>query len=91
VPFDEAVASLSVILLDDDYYEFIIAGRRVTVNLPWVGEDRLIPLKAVAWLDLRARKARGDRVDAKDVRKHANDVLRLSQIAIGNFEDRVDR
>lgn len=49
-------------------------------GLPWVGEDRLIPLKAVAWLELSARKDKGEAVDSKDVRKHLNDVLRLSQL-----------
>lgn len=80
IPLDEAVASLSAILLDDIYYAFIMAGRREADGLPWVGEDRLIPLKALAWLELSARKARGESVDARDVRKHLNDVLRLSQL-----------
>ena len=48
VPIDEAAASLSAILLDDTYYEFILAGRKEGAGLPWVGEDRLIPLKASA-------------------------------------------
>jgi hypothetical protein len=80
IPIDEAVASLSAILLDEDYYAFIMGGRRETNGLPWVGEDRLIPLKAVAWLDLTARLESGDAVDAKNIRKHANDVFRLAQL-----------
>ncbi len=80
IPVDDAVASLSAILLDADYYAFVIGGRREVDGLPWVGEDRLIPLKALAWLDLKQRAARGEPVDARDIRKHANDVLRLSQL-----------
>jgi hypothetical protein len=80
IPLEEAVSSLSAILLDDDYYAFIMAGRRQAQGLTWVGEDRLIPLKAVAWLDLSARQAKGEAVDSKDIRKHAIDVLRLSQL-----------
>ena len=80
IPIDEAAASLSAILLDDAYYEFILAGRKEVDGLPWVGEDRLIPLKASAWLDLGERRAKGEPVDSKNVRKHANDVLRLSQL-----------
>lgn len=80
IPLDEAVSSLSAILLDEAYYAFIMAGRREVDGLPWVGEDRLIPLKAIAWLDLNARKEQGAKVDTKDVRKHLNDVLRLSQL-----------
>lgn len=80
IPLDEAVSSLSAILLDETYYAFILAGRREVGGLSWVGEDRLIPLKAVAWLDLTARKDQGAAIDARDVRKHLNDVLRLSQL-----------
>lgn len=80
IPFNDAVSSLSAILLNDAYYAFIMAGRREVDDLPWVGEDRLIPLKAVAWLELSARKERGEQVDARNIRKHANDVLRLSQL-----------
>jgi len=57
-----------------------MAGRRETGGLSWVGEDRLIPLKAVAWLELSERKQQGEPVDAKSIRKHVNDVLRLSQL-----------
>jgi hypothetical protein len=48
--------------------------------LPWVGGYRPIPLKASAWLDLGERRAKGEPVDSKNIRKHANDVLRLSQL-----------
>lgn len=58
----------------------IVAGRRQVDGLPWVGEDRLIPLKASAWLDLGERQAKGEPIDTKNIHKHANDVLRLSQL-----------
>lgn len=76
LPLGEAVSSLSAILLDDPNYAFIMAGRHEVGGLPWVGEDRMIPLKAIAWLDLNARQEPG----AKDVRKHLKDVLRLLQL-----------
>lgn len=79
IPFDDVVSSLSAILLDDAYYNFMLAGRREGGGLTWIGEDRLIPLKAHAWLDLTARKERGEPVDTKNIRKHGNDVIRLSQ------------
>lgn len=91
IPLDEAVASLSAILLDEVYYAFIMAGRREVDGLPWVGEDRLIPLKAIAWLELTARKEEGAKVDAKDVRKHLNDVLRLSQLLAPTTRIPVDK
>jgi len=80
IPVDEAVSSLSAILLNEDYYVFVMAGRRETNGLVWVGEDRLIPLKASAWLDLSQRAAQGAVIDSKAIRKHLNDVLRLSQV-----------
>lgn len=83
LPIDEALSSLSAILLDDDYYNFVMAGRRQAEQLTWIEADRLIPLKASAWLDLSARAAAGDQVDARDIRKHINDVFRLSQLLTG--------
>lgn len=80
LPIDEAVSSLSAILLDDDYYAFVLDGRRVAQDLTIIGEDRLIPLKANAWLDLKARKEAGAAIDSKVVKKHRNDALRLSQL-----------
>jgi hypothetical protein len=80
IPVGEEMSSLSAILLDDNYYAFIIEGRREDDGLAWVGEDRLIPLKAIAWLELRERKAKGEQIDSANVKKHVNDVLRLSQL-----------
>mgnify|MGYP001576124307 CR=1 FL=1 len=36
--------------------------------------------KAVAWLELSDRKERGEPVDANNVHRHADDVLRLSRL-----------
>ena len=40
----------------------------------------LIPFKAKAWLDLTERRANGEPVDSKNVKKHKNDVFRLAQV-----------
>jgi hypothetical protein len=80
IPFDESVVSLSAILLDDAYYAMLHQGMVRFDGLSWVNERVLIPLKMKAWLDLRERKAAGHAVDEKDIRKHFNDVLRLSRI-----------
>ena len=80
IPIAEGAASLSAILLDTTYYEFIISGRMTFDGISVVGADRLIPLKAKAWLDLKARKLDGMNIDEKDILKHRNDILRLSQI-----------
>lgn len=41
---------------------------------------RRSPWKTLVWLDLMARQEKGEAVDAKSIRKHANDVLRLAQL-----------
>jgi hypothetical protein len=80
IPFDEDVASLSAILLEDDYYGFLHQHKKEIERISIVGEECLIPLKARAWLDLTRRKAAGLAVDSKNIRKHRNDVLRLYRI-----------
>jgi hypothetical protein len=56
LPMEEEVSSLSAILMDNEYYEFIRAGLKETDGLPWVDAEHLIPLKARAWLDLTGRR-----------------------------------
>lgn len=80
LPTEEGVSSLSAILLDDDYYGFILAGRQEIDGLPMVGAPQLIALKARAWLDLTERDGHGEKIDSKTIKKHKNDVFRLYQI-----------
>ncbi|MDU8499682.1 hypothetical protein RYB01_10860 [Pseudomonas syringae] len=78
LPTDESVSSLSAILLNAAYYHFLLEGRQRSGELTFVGADRLIPLKAHAWMDLSARKQAGEKVDSKNIKKHRNDILNLS-------------
>lgn len=80
LPMEEDVSSLSAILMDGEYYEFIRAGRKETDGLPWVDAEHLIPLKARAWLDLTRQSEEGRKIDSKVIKKHKNDVFRLYQI-----------
>ena len=80
IPAVDEASSLSAILLDPDYYGFIRSGRRILAGLPIVGPDRLIPLKARAWLDMSERRAAGGQVDERDIRKHRNDIFRLYSV-----------
>lgn len=82
LPMGEEVSSLSAILMDEGYYEFIKSGCREEDGLPWLKAEHLIPLKAKAWLDLMNRKADGQQIDSKAIKKHKNDVFRLYQIAV---------
>lgn len=81
LPLDEEIASLSAILLDDDYYEFVRSGVVHTVEgLALLGAEHLVLLKARAWLDLTARKEAGEHVNSGDIKKHRTDIVRLWQL-----------
>ena len=80
LPTEEDTSSLSAILLDNDYYDFIRAGRQEIDGLPMVGVAQLIALKARAWLDLTERAGHGEQIDSRTIKKHKNDVFRLYQI-----------
>lgn len=86
LPIDEDVSGLSAILLDDDYYSFLRQGRIRVVGVTVLDAPYLIPFKAKAWLDLSDRKADGAHVDSKSIRKHKNDVFRLTELLDRNQE-----
>lgn len=77
VPLGEEASSLSAILMDADYYSFVRDGVQFIDGLPVLKAEHLIPLKAKAFLDLSARKGRGEKIDSFDIKKHKNDVFRL--------------
>ncbi|MGE3839068.1 MAG: hypothetical protein AB7G40_14330 [Hyphomonadaceae bacterium] len=77
---EDAVLSLSALLLDADYYPLIESGRQLIEGVSILGPDILIPFKARAFLDLSDRKAKGEQVDSDDIKKHRNDVFRLVQL-----------
>ncbi len=78
IPAEEDASSLSAILMDDDYYGLVVANRAMIDALPCVTPACLVLLKACAWGDLSDRRARGDAIDERHVRKHRNDVFRLA-------------
>ena len=53
---DESISSLSAILLDDNYYEFLKRGRIRLSDVTILDAPYLIPFKAKAWLDLSEKK-----------------------------------
>jgi hypothetical protein len=77
IPVDEDVSSLSAILMDDDFYSFVMDRRKDINGLSVIEADVLIPLKAQAYMDLSERKAKGESIDSKNVKKHKNDIFRL--------------
>ncbi len=59
----------------------MLNGRKNKHGLPsWVGEDRLIPLKALAWMEMNERVQRGETIDSKKINKHLSDVVQLSAL-----------
>ncbi len=77
IHIDDEVSSLSAILLNDAYYNVLLAGREVVQDLSVLRPEYLILFKMKAYLDLHERKACGEHIDSKDIRKHKNDILRI--------------
>ena len=54
LPMNEEISSLSAILLNDEYYEFLKQGRIRISGVTVLDAPYLIPFKAKAWIDLSA-------------------------------------
>ncbi len=80
IPVDEDLSSLSAILMDKDYYGFILEQSILVDDLHLATVEALICFKAKAFLDMRSLKAEGIKIDDKDIRKHRNDVIRLTAL-----------
>ena len=84
IHISDEISSLSAILLNDEYYHFLNGGLREIAGVQLLNYTHIIPFKAKAWLDLKARKEKGEHVDTRNVTKHKNDVFRLSQLITGD-------
>ncbi len=71
------IQSLSAILLDEEYYKLLKEGNTQINDITVLNVPYIILLKIRAWLDLTERKAKGESIDSKDIKKHKNDVFRL--------------
>lgn len=79
IPAGEEASSLSGILLNDLYYDFVMANRTEIEGVSVVSPVGLMALKAIAWLDLTKKKEEGDvHAYSKDIGKHKNDIARLA-------------
>lgn len=78
IHIDDEVSSLSAILLNEDYYSILLSGKVVVHELSVLRPEYLILFKAKAFLDLSARKEKGEHVDSRDIKKHKNDILRIA-------------
>lgn len=80
LPIDASVSSLSAILLDEHYYACIQKGSMQIGGVSVLEPEYLLAFKAKAWLDLSERKNKGETIRSSDLKKHRNDVFRLSQL-----------
>ena len=81
---------MSAILLNDAYYDLLKDGQVILDGIPVLKEVCLISFKAKAWLDLTERKENGESVDSRNIKKHKNDVFRLSQLIIAESRQALD-
>ncbi len=65
-------------MLDDEFYSFTLKNAEVIDGIPIASIISLICLKATAHLDLKRRKRNGEKIDSKDIKKHRNDIIRLT-------------
>lgn len=80
LPGGEEASSLSALLMNDAYYELVQEGTVVLDGLPILKPEYIVLLKAKAWLDLTARREKGEDVKGDDIKKHKNDPFRLYTI-----------
>lgn len=78
LPFDEDVSSLSAIILDDGYYEFIQKHALTVDGIPMLDAIHIIPLKMRAHIDLNRKHEAGRHVNDKDLVKHRGDIAKLA-------------
>lgn len=84
----EEISSLSAILLDDTYYQFLKSGSEIVNDLPILKPVYLIAFKAKAHVDLTKKHNEGTHVNEADLKKHKNDIFRLVQLL--DPEERID-
>ncbi len=78
IPIDDDLSSLSAILMNEDYYRFTLDHCTQEEGLQRANTEALVCLKAKAYLDMIERKAKGEKVEEKHIKKHKADVFRLS-------------
>lgn len=76
----DEISSLSAILLNDDYYQCMLAGKRVIDGISVLDEKYLIPFKAKAWCELVERNKQGEEGQSRHIRKHCKDIASLVRL-----------
>lgn len=77
IHIEDSIISLSAILLNDVYYDFLLRSRRTIDGYSVIEIETVILFKIRAWLDMKEKLENGVHVDSKTVSKHKNDIFRL--------------
>jgi hypothetical protein len=78
IPVEGHLSSLSAVLMDDDYYHYMIRNSSLEAGVHIANLDALICLKAKAYLDIQDRLNKGSNEDKKQLKKHKHDVFKLA-------------
>jgi len=82
IPVADDLSNLSAILLNDDYYGYMIQQSVLENGLHLANKEGLICLKAKAYLDIAERIKNGSKEEGKQLRKHKADVFRLAVMLV---------
>lgn len=77
IHLSDSVASLSAVLLNDEYYKLLLNGKSIIDGYSVLSIEYILLFKIRAWMDLSNRKEAGDPIDSRDINKHKNDIFRL--------------
>lgn len=81
----EDASYLSAIILEPDYYDYLIGHTEEKNGLRYASADSIICLKVLAYLNLREDKRNGRHVNDDDFKKHRRDVvMAAASLSIGD-------
>ena len=84
VHISDEISSLSAILLNDDYYDFMVRGKRLIDGIAVLDERHLIPFKAKAYCELIERRKQGEKGQSRHIEKHYKDITNLVKLLVPN-------
>ncbi|MCM2278992.1 MAG: hypothetical protein NDJ89_13030 [Oligoflexia bacterium] len=81
----DEIARISAIMLDDEYFEIITSNlATLESGATVINPIANICLKARAHREMSEKKARGEKVDSKDIEKHRKDIFRITPLLSGS-------
>lgn len=83
IPVDDDLSSLSAILLDDDFYNYVIEHSELVEEIHRAKIESIIVLKAKAFIGISNRIAQGIKEDNKHLKKHRNDAFKMTLLLTG--------